>query len=85
MLLNGPDTLTPFVKAIEAYGELPPDSQVGMFTAFVVFNYVLIIKLSTVPWLGVMAMTCSLISLLVLNNTYKQSLDYAYALEFKHK
>ena len=79
MLLKEQDLATPFIEAIKCYGELTPDAQVGLFSAFVIFNYVLILKLSTVPVLGLAAMSASLIALLILNNTYKQSLSYAHS------
>ena len=56
MLLKEQDLATPFIEAIKCYGELTPDAQVGLFSAFVIFNYVMILKLSTVPVLGLAAM-----------------------------
>ena len=79
MLLRDIDTTSSFVKAMQVYGELEPDSQVAFFTGFVLFNYLAILKLSSVPWLGITAMTCSLISIIILNDTYKQSLQYAHS------
>lgn len=60
--------LNSIADAIKCYSEADSDTQLLMFTAFVMFNFVAIIKLSTVPWLGLAAMGSSLYALNLMHN-----------------